>query len=98
MEQPERSSSSKSMRPRSTAAGQDQAMGDLLAAQARRYSSSASLSMKSIQSPDLASHRAAQLQDMVERGRKAKAHDRLWERSLAGIGAHKQRMSGQPAC
>lgn len=51
--------------------------------------------MKTIQSPNLASHRASQLHDRSERGRKAKEHDRNWQRTLSNMDAHKQRMSGQ---
>ena len=63
---------------------------------ARRYSSSGSLSMRAVQSPDLASrHDSRMLNDRAERGRKGKEHDRRWEATLSNIEVHKQRMSGQ---
>lgn len=63
---------------------------------ARRYSSSGSLSMRAVQSPDLASrHDSRMFNDRAERGHKGKDHDRRWEATLANIEAHKQRMSGQ---
>ena len=93
-QQPERSPSSKSslVTQRSASvsccasAGDKEANSPVLA---RQYS------MKSIQSPNPASHLAAQLLDRVECGRKAKEHDCHWERVLSGLHAHKQRMAGK---
>jgi len=72
------------------------AMSPSLLDHARRYSSSGSLSMNAVQSPDLASrYDSRMLNDRAERGRKAKEHDRHWAAGLANLEAHKQRMSVQ---
>jgi len=65
----------------------------LLASRAiAQYGVSSSLSMKSVQSPDIAAHRGRQVHSMADRGRHAKDFDKHWERTYAGWDAHKQQM------
>eukprot|EP00908_Phaeocystis_cordata_P021756 Transcript_4144.p1 GENE.Transcript_4144~~Transcript_4144.p1 ORF type:complete len:441 (+),score=169.61 Transcript_4144:126-1448(+) len=67
----------------------------LLASRAMsQFGVSSSLSMRNVQSPDLAAWRTGQVRTMAERGRDAKEKDLQWERSLAAWEAHRQRMEG----